>query len=88
MEPPDDGCVGSFVVAPNASINFNIPFTSKKKGQKNDSKGKKPAKAKGKRRCCHEGHWKGKKSAKAKGKKRCCHEGHWKFLWRLNCFKT
>ena len=49
MQPPDDGCVGSFVATPIASINFNIPSTSKEKGRKNDSKGKKSAKAKGKK---------------------------------------
>ena len=35
-EPPDDSCVGSFIETPVASIDFNIPSTSK--GQSNDSK--------------------------------------------------
>ena len=46
MEPPNDGCVGSFVVKPVASIDFNIPSTSKDKGRRNDSKGKIPQKQK------------------------------------------
>ena len=32
MEHPDDGCVGSFVETPVASIDFNISSTSKAKG--------------------------------------------------------
>ena len=40
MEPPNDGRVGSFVATPVTSIDFNIPCTSKGKGQRNDSKGK------------------------------------------------
>ena len=58
MVLPDDGCVGSFVETPVASIDFNIPSTSKGKGKRNDSKGKKSAKTKGKKRCCHEEHQK------------------------------
>ena len=46
MEHPDDGCVGSFVETPVASIDFNIPSTSKGKDQRNDSKGKNPQKQK------------------------------------------
>ena len=46
MELPDDGCVGSFVETPVASIDFNIPSTSKGKDQRNDSKGKNPQKQK------------------------------------------
>ena len=40
MEPPDNGCVGSFVETPVTSIDFDIPFTSKGKGRRKDSKGK------------------------------------------------
>ena len=40
MEHPDDGCVGSFVETPVASIDFNIPSTSKGKGRRKDFKGK------------------------------------------------
>ena len=40
MEPPNDGCVGSFVVKPVASIDFNIPSTSKDKGRFRKSKRK------------------------------------------------
>ena len=40
MEPPDDGCVVFFVETPVASIDFNIPYISKDKGRRNDSKGK------------------------------------------------
>ena len=46
MEHPDDGCVGSFVETPVASIDFNIPSTSKGKGRSKDSKGKGPQKQK------------------------------------------
>ena len=46
MAPPDDGCVGSFVETPVASIDFNIPSTSKDKGRSKDSKGKGPQKQK------------------------------------------
>ena len=46
MVLPDDGCVGSFVETPVASIDFNIPSTSKGKGKRNDSKGKNPQKQK------------------------------------------
>ena len=42
IEPSDDGCVGSFVETPVASIDFNIPSTSKGKGLRKDSKGKDP----------------------------------------------
>ena len=34
------GCVGSFVETPVTSIDFDIPFTSKGKGRRKDSKGK------------------------------------------------
>ena len=56
MKPPGNGCVGSFAETPVASIEFTIPSTSKGKCRRNGSKGKKSAKAKGKKRCCHEGH--------------------------------
>ena len=46
IENPDDGCVGSFVETPVASIDFNIPSTSKGKGRGKDSKGKVPQKEK------------------------------------------
>ena len=46
MEPPDDGCVGSFVETPVASIDFNIPSTSKGKVRRSYSKGKNPQKKK------------------------------------------
>ena len=46
MEPPDDGCVGSFIETPVASTDFSIPSTSKGKGQRNDSKGKNQQKQK------------------------------------------
>ena len=46
MESPYDDCVGSFVEAPVASTDFNIPSTSKGKGRRNDSKGKNPQKEK------------------------------------------
>ena len=46
-EPPDDGCVGSFIETPVASIDFNIPSTSK--GQSNDSKVKNQQKHKEKK---------------------------------------
>ena len=36
MEPPDDGCVGSFVETPVASVDFNITSTSKGKSRRND----------------------------------------------------
>ena len=48
-EPPDDGCVGSFIETPVASIDFNIPSTSKGKGQSNDSKVKNQQKHKEKK---------------------------------------
>ena len=41
MEPPNDGCVSSFVETPVASI---VPSTSKGKGRRKDSKGKDPKK--------------------------------------------
>ena len=40
IELRDDGCVGSFIETPVASIDFNIPSTSKAKGPRNNSKGK------------------------------------------------
>ena len=40
MEPPDGGCVGSFVETPVASNDFNNPSTSKGKVQRNDYKEK------------------------------------------------
>ena len=42
MEPPDDGCVGSFVEAKLASIDLNISSTSKGTGRRNNFKGKNP----------------------------------------------
>ena len=44
MKAPDGGCVGSFVETPVASIDFNIPSTSKGKVQRNDCKVKNPPK--------------------------------------------
>ena len=44
MELPDDCCVGSFVEILDASIDFNMPFTSKDKGRRNNSEGKNPQK--------------------------------------------
>ena len=46
IEPPDGGWVGSFVETPVASIDFNIPSTSKGKGQRNNFKKKNPQKLK------------------------------------------
>ena len=46
IEPPDDGWVGSFVETPVASTDFNIPSTSKGKGQRNNFKEKNPQKLK------------------------------------------
>ena len=40
IEPRDDGCVGSFIETPVASIDSNISSTSKGKGPRNNSKGK------------------------------------------------
>ena len=40
IELRDDGCVGSFIETPVASIDFNIPSTSKVKGPRNNSEGK------------------------------------------------
>ena len=58
MEPPDDGRIGTFAETPVVSIDFNIPSTSRGKDRRNDSKGKKPEKAKRKRKYCHEKHQK------------------------------
>ena len=46
MEPH---CVGSFVEIPVASFDFNIPSTSKGKGQRKDSTGEDPQKQKGRK---------------------------------------
>ena len=42
MELLNDGGVGAFFETPVASIDFNIPSTSKSKGRRKDSNGKDP----------------------------------------------